>query len=598
MLELNRTFAALVTTTVALACSATAAQAQGWELPATTLAPYVDGTSDVSVALEDDGDGIAVWGGRPDNGVPGQNIWTSTRPAGAAWQPRSLVWAGEYAVDPLVATDSTGNAVMAWLGDAVDLEENVHVASRSGATGAWDGVTDLEAAGADQFLPDVAVNDAGDAMVSWIERNETTVDTYVRVSSRAGGSWGVPVTLSDPAAYRVIANVPAQIALDAAGNAHVLWIAENTTDATFHVQESRFDGTTWSPAQNLASSLDYIYGMEVAGDGAGRVVAAWGVGIPQVIQSGAFSDGGWAIGDVTDDVATSCSPAMAVSAGANGTATVAWHAESTDGVSTASGAGGAWGQPETVYAAPAGTYIARMTLGQAPGREPVVVWTTADNDELYGAMGSRRTAAGWQAPTPLAVAGGRGFSRPSVAMDPSGNALAGWSVYQSYWAKVQVTGSAGSEPQSPPAESPGTTPGARRLNPPFVKVRGGVLRMPRRGRVVRARLINRETAALRGTARLIHFYGRAARDGSPMRRIASQRRVRVEVKGRSTLRLRLNDEAMRRLRRAPRHSYPVRLYLRWRTADGRSVRTTTTFTLDGWKRFGTGRRPPVARPSC
>jgi hypothetical protein len=580
-----------------LACTAGAAQAQGWELPATTLAPYVDGTSDVSVGLEADGDGIAVWGSRPDDGFPGQNIWMSTRPAGGAWQPRSLIWGGEYAVDPLVATDSAGNAVVAWLGDAVDQEENVHVASRSAATGQWDGVTDLEAPDAAQFHPDVAVNDRGDAMVSWIERDDATGDQSVRLSSRVGGVWSAPVTLSNTAEYDVIQNVPAQIELDASGNAHVLWLSDHKTDATVHVQESRFDGTSWSPAENIASSLDYIHGLEVAGDGAGRVVAVWAIGAPQVIQSGSFSGGAWALTDVTDDVAPSCDPDRAVSAGAGGTATVAWRATSNGGVSTTTGTGGGWGAPTSVYAPPQGTYVDRITLGQAPGREPVVVWTTSSQDEVYGAMGSRRSAGGWQAPEPFAVAGGRGFSRPSVSMDPSGNVLAGWSVYQSYWAKVQVTGSPGSASQPPVAEPPATPTGGRPLNPPFVKVRGGVMRIPRMGRVVSVRLVNREAVALRGTARLIHFYGRA-HPRTPIRRIASQRRVRVKAGGRSVLRLRLNAEAVRRLRRSPRHAYPVRLYLRLRAPDRRSVKTTTTFTLDGWKRFGTGLRPPVARGSC
>jgi hypothetical protein len=580
--------------TVALACSATAVQAQGWELPATTLAPYVDGTSDISLAIEGDGDGIAVWGSRPD-GSPGQNIWASTRPAGGQWQARSLVWAGEYAVDPRIASDSAGNAVVAWLGDAVDLQENVHVASRSATTGQWDGVTDLEALGVTQHHPDVAVNDAGDAIVSWIERDDTTGDTYVRFSSRVGGTWSAPATLSDSSEYRVIQHVPAQIALDADGGVHVMWLAERTADGTFHVQDRRFDGTGWSPPRNVASSLNFIYSLEVAGDGAGRVVAAWSVGIPQVIQSGFYADGGWVLGDVTDDVVPSCVPATAVTAGTGGAGTIAWRPESSVGVSTVTGVAGAWGQPEHVYSPTAGTYVERITLGQSPGREPVVVWTTSSDDELYGAMGSRRTPSGWGSPTSLALAGGRGLSRPSVAMDPSGNVLAGWSVYQSYWAKVQATGSPGSAPQAPPVESPATPVGGRPLNPPFVKVRGGVLRMSRKGRFVSARLVNREAVALRGTARLIHFYGRA---GKGMRRIASQTRVRLAVGGRSVLRLRLNDEAMRRLRTAPRHSYPVRLYLRLRADDGRRVKTTTTYTLDAWKRFGSGRRPPVARSSC
>jgi hypothetical protein len=53
---------------------------------------------------------------------------------------------------------------------------------------------------------------------------------------------------------------------------------------------------------------------------------------------------------------------------------------------------------------------------------------------------------------------------------------------------------------------------------------------------------------------------------------------------------------MRRLRKARRHSFPARLYLDVASADGRKVRTTTTFTLDGQKRFGTA--PRAAKAAC
>jgi hypothetical protein len=593
--HLARTYLAAVAVAGSLAVLAPAAQAQDWELPATTLAPYVEGTSGPSVALEANGDGIAVWGSRPDDGLPGQNIWTSTRPAGGAWQARSLVWSGAYAVRPVMVSDPDGDAVVAWLGDGVDPEENVHVASRSGATGAWGADTDFEVLGKDQSDPDVAINAAGDAVATWIERDENSGDTTIQASTRTNGVWSAPVTL-DTSDYAVSEQATPQVELDAEGHARALWLALETTDYTYNVQESRFDGAAWSAPHNVASSLDPIFDLEVAGDGAGRIVAAWTLGIPQTIQAGTFSDGAWAIGDVTDDVRVNCTPATDVSAGASGTGTVAWLRRTTDGVATSAGAGGAWGAAERVYDPPQGGYVSHVTLGQVPGREPVVVWSTGNQDELYEAMGSRRTAAGWQQPTPFGVAGGRGLSRPSVAMDPAGDALAGWAVFQSYWAKVQVIGSSESAAQTPP---PPTTSGdARPLNPPFVKVRGGVFRMPHSGRVLRARLVNRESVPLRGTARLVHFYGRDVKGGPKMRRIASQRPVRVSVGARSMLRLRLNDEAMRRLRTAPRHSYPVRLYLRLRAADGRRVKTTITFTLDAWKRYGHGRRPPVARPSC
>lgn len=604
----SSTFATALAVTAICAASIAASPASGWELPPTTLSPYTSGTWDPSVTLDRDGDALALWTSAPEDEAPGQqNVYATAHPAGASWQPRTLVWPGAYAVEPTLAGNSSGDAVAAWIGGSSDFAEIVHVAERSGATGAWGGIANFEAADTAQSSPQAAINDRGDAIVTWVEWDQTS-QPYVRASSRTTSGWGAPVTLSDPDDYSSFGQSPAWVALDGSGNAVVMWLAHHTSDSTFHVQESRFDGVTWTPARNVASSAEPIFGLELSGDGKGEAVAAWFLGgDPLVVQAGVFSSGDWTVSDVSNDVAPTCAQPSAVSAAGDGSATVAWQRQSTGGIVTATGTAGAWGPATPLYTPPEETAVEAITLRQAASHEPVAVWTTANYDDMvFGAMGSRRTATGWQAPTPFTTAGGRTFSRPSVAMDPSGKALAAWAVYQSYWAKVQVAWSpgplAGPTPPAPPAPpaapKPPAASGLGVLNPPFVRVRGGMLRLPRRGRVIDARLVNRDTVPLRGTARLVHFFGRPAKDGSPMRTIALQRDVRVTVKGRSLLRLRLSREAVERLRESRRHSYPARLYLRLRAPDGRTIRTTTTFTLDGWKRFGADARPPVARKAC
>lgn len=599
------TFATALAVSVSCATSV-AAPAGGWESPPTTLAPYTLGTWDPSVTLDRDGDALALWTSAPEDEAPGQqNVYAAAHPAGVTWEPRTLVWPGAYAVEPTLAGNSAGDAVAAWIGGASDFAEIVHVAERDGATGAWGGIADFAAADTAQSRPRVALNDRGDALVTWIEA-DTSGEPYVRAAARTAGGWSAPVTLSDRGDYSVFSRSPAAIALDDSGNAVVMWIARHNSDSTFHVQESRFDGGAWGPARNVASSTDWIVNLELSGDGHGGAAAAWFLGgDPLVVQAGVLSNGDWTVTDVSSDVASTCAQPGAVSAAGNGRATVAWQRESTGDLVTATGTAGAWGPVATLYAPPAETAVEAITLRQTAGREPVAAWTTANYDDMvFGAMGSRRDATGWLAPTLLTTAGGRSFSRPSVAMAPSGTALAAWAVYQSYWAKVQVAWAPVAPPPAPAPPAPPTqradTParGLDVLNPPFVRVRGGLLRLPRVGRTVSARLVNRADVPLRGTARLVHFQGRPAKDGSPMRTIALQRKVRVGVERRSVLRLRLSAAAIDRLRASRRHSYPARLYLRLRAPDGRTVRTTTTFTLDGWKRFGGGPRPPVARKSC
>jgi hypothetical protein len=608
MRQVGRVTAFATATVAALICAAGAAlPAHGWEAP-TTLAPYTVETWSPSVAVDRDGDGLALWSGRPaDDATDQHDIFVSGQLAGGgAWDPRTTLVPGADAVEPTLAGNAVGDALAAWVGDSDSAGGGVEIAQRDGATGAWGPVVDFAPlAEHGQSDPAVALADGGAAVLTWLEWNVETGSTNVRAATRRDGAWSAPVTLSDPDRYWFNGRYGAAIALDESGAARVLWEAYDTTDSTFHVQESRFDGSAWTPAGNVASSAEPIGGLSLDGDGRGRAVASWFVGgFPATLQTGVLVDGGWVTGDVSGDVAPACTPPGAVSIGRDGLATVAWQPDA-GGLVTATGAGGAWSAPTRLYGAPEDTQVDQLVLSQAPGQEPAALWTTLNYDDfVFGALGSRRGAGGWQAPTTLASAGGPVVG-PTLAMNEAGRALAGWAVTQNQWAKVQVAWSSAPQPPAPtptPAAphggSPATPGGGRVLNPPFVRVRGGMLRLPRRGRVVSARLVNRDGAALRGTARLAAFFKRPAAGGPRLRTIALQRGLRVKVGGDSKLRLRLSAAAVQRLRAARRHSYPVRLYLTLRAPDGRTVRTTTTFTLDGWQRFGRGARPPVARKSC
>lgn len=139
------------------------------------------------------------------------------------------------------------------------------------------------------------------------------------------------------------------------------------------------------------------------------------------------------------------------------------------------------------------------------------------------------------------------------------------------------------------------------LNPPFVRHRGGVLRLAPGARTLRVRLVNRDAAALTGSARL----GRFARVGGrpAIRTLSLRRGVKLRSRGQATVTFRLPARALRQLRAAPKRSYPVRIELRMRAADGRRVRSSATFTFDGREAFrkyakprGSQPRPDRARP--
>ncbi len=579
--------------------------AADWETPVTTLAPYRLGTWNPTVSLDRDGNALALWTSNDVGDVPDrQNVYATGHPIGGAWAPLTEVWPGAYTAEPTLAGNASGDAVAAWIGDPDEIGVYaVHVAERSGATGAWGGHRSFGVPDVIQDRPAVAINDRGDAVAIWVAYGES--DSRLWASTRTASGWSEPAPISDPGHYVQSGyHLAPQLTVAPDGTADVVWasIRASGQRTAEDVRHTHFDGTAWSAPRDLATDvLSGIHGLELADDGQGGLAAVWLLwGEPMTVQAAWRTDGAWTIADVPAEPRTACVMPLAVSAGPGGRATVAWLA--TDGaLSTVSGTPGAWEQPRKVYTPPEGTEIDTVTLRERFGMAPVAAWTAANwDDYTFTATGSQLTASGWQPPTLLAIAGTRTISPISVDVDPTGRAIAAWTAYSSYVGKVQVAWASGLRAPAPPVgPGAGGNGGLGVLNPPFVRVRGGLLRLPRKGRTLTARLVNREKLTLRGTARLVHFNRRPGKGGSPMRTIAVQRKVRVGVKNPSKLRLKLNAEAVERLRKSRRHAYPVRLYLNLRAPDGRTVKTTQTFTLDAWGRFGKGKQPkPLARKSC
>lgn len=591
--------AASIVCAMALAAPAAAA----WETPATTLAPYRLGTWNPSVSLDRDGNALALWTSADVDDLPDRHgVYATSHPLGGAWAPLTEVWSAVYVANPTLAGNAAGDAVAAWIGGSDDYERTVHVSERSGATGAWDGHRSFGIPDVTQERPAVAINDRGNAVAVWTQY-EPSDPARLWASTRGASGWSEPVPISEPN-QQVLSNydVAPRIAIAPDGTADVVWGSLRIVDEGYvqDVKQSRFDGTGWSAPTDIATDVPgQIMRVELAEDGAGDLAAAWLLwGHPVTVQAAWRTGGSWTVADVPAEPRTACSMPLAVSAGPGGRATVAWQA-SDGALATVSGARASWEQPRKVYTPTEGTLIDTIALRERFGHPPVAAWTTVnDDDYAYSAAGSQLTASGWQAPTVLAVAATRTISPISVDVDRTGRAIAAWTAYNTAVGKVQAAWASGVRaPVTPPTPGAGGGPG--QLNPPFVRVRGGLLRLPRKGRTLTARLINREKVVLRGTARLVHFDGRGRKGRSPMRTIAVQRKVRVGVKNPSKLRLKLSRAAIERLRKSRRHAFPARLYLDLRAPDGRTVKTTQTFTLDGWSRFGKGKqRPPLARKSC
>jgi len=76
--------------------------------------------------------------------------------------------------------------------------------------------------GADVFGPQVALNDAGDAVVVW-HQNDGSGPRRIYKAERHGGSWTLPANLDDHLSMAGTSAYDPQVALSANGDAVVVW---------------------------------------------------------------------------------------------------------------------------------------------------------------------------------------------------------------------------------------------------------------------------------------------------------------------------------------------------------------------------------------
>ena len=215
-----------------------------WQPPATIRsAPGSSTTRRLHAALGGDGEGIIVWESEPRGSGP-LAIQAALRRSGAArWQtPVTLSSGGGEGEDPQVAINQHGEAIAVWeqhegiegRGLPGPRSEVIQAATLTpGRAGSWQTPVDLSSTVVRAEDPQLALNARGEALVAWedvlaVEESSPTKTTIAGLQSsivqaarrRASGvAWSAPVSLSTPANF---ASEP-QVALNAAGNAAVIW---------------------------------------------------------------------------------------------------------------------------------------------------------------------------------------------------------------------------------------------------------------------------------------------------------------------------------------------------------------------------------------
>jgi hypothetical protein len=224
--------------------------------------------------------------------------------------------------------------------------------------------------------PQLALDAQGNAVVVW-QRSDGTSLVVQAAERAAGGRWSAPVDVSVPGGAGEDAGSP-DVAIDAHGNAVAIWHRTQLAPRLNHVQSAvRPAGGTWQPPVAVSAPDVDATGARIGVDAQGGAIAVWQHFLRDANTPAAQS-------------------AM----------------RRPDGT---------WQSPEDL---PGTSGMIDLDVAVDPAGNAIVVW------ERFPLMPTvlaslRPAGVSWQAPVPLADTG----SWPSVALDAAGTATAVWSGF-------------------------------------------------------------------------------------------------------------------------------------------------------------------------
>ena len=401
----------------------TAAAVATWSAPADVSPPGENGRGP-QITLDGRGDAAAVWvSGAFGGGV----VELASRRAGEAWNASAtaLSASGERAFQPQVALDDKGDGIAVW-----SLFDGSHyivqAASRTGADGAWSTPSNLSLPGSDGTSPQVVLDGRGNAIAIW-ESNDGTGAIIQSAAKPAGGAWSTPSDLSSRN------GVSPRIGLDGSGNAVAVWQRVDFSAGTVMVESAaKAANGAWSAPTTLGLGAS----PEIAIDRSGDAVAVWQqyptIQAATRTPDGVWSSPS----QISPAGPSTSNPRVGIDAKGNAIAVWLRSDTSTPGnprniVQTASKPfGGAWSAPMDL--SPLDDDAINPHVAVDKRGEAAVVWGAYNQPTSTSvAQAATRSSEGrWSAPASISPNGTNLFET-DVAMDDKGHAIAVWTSFDS-----------------------------------------------------------------------------------------------------------------------------------------------------------------------
>lgn len=400
---------------LALAPEGASQPASGWGTPV-ALETAMEIVSQVDVAMDGLGNAVAVWR-MPDAGVG--SIWSNRFVLGTGWGAAELLELDTgTASRPGIALDADGDGVAVWI--QFDGIRNNLWASRYAPGVGWGTPELLEVNNNTVSDPVVAMSPGGSAVAVW-RQSDGTAQRVWAARLDAGTGWGAPLIINAQFANVLFPKV----AMDAGGNATAVWAEGFPVESIYANRYTA--GAGWGTAQLLETGVGTAQFPRVA-MASGEAIAVWAQspnGLNSLFANRFFPGTGWGTATEVDVLPFNVRLNFDVKMDGQRNAVAAWEQLDAGSVGhlyasrfvPASG----WGVPEAIESF---TFDPEEDLEMAMDTEgnAMVVWRHA------GRIVANRflEGVGWGTAEPIDVFGAGDPFSPQVAMDPEGNAMAAW----------------------------------------------------------------------------------------------------------------------------------------------------------------------------
>jgi hypothetical protein len=299
--------------------------------------------------------------------------------------------------------------------------------------------------GAHQFVPAIAVDPSGNAYAVW-EDQRVPGESDIYFSYRpAGGSWGSNVRVDDDAGTASVGNP--SIVVDPSGNAYAVWTDGRTGGGDIYFAY-RPAGGSWGTnvGVNDDEGTAYQAAPSIAVDASGNAYALWKDGrndFGDIYFAYRPAGGSWATNvKVNDDPGTAWQADPSIAVDPSGNAYAVWQ-DYRNGVSNPDiyfsyrPASGSWGADVKVNYDPWTTDQFRPSIAVDPSGNAYALWEDCRDDfgDIY--FSYRPAGGSWSANVKVNDDPGTAWqSHPSIAVDPSGNAYSVWADGRNGYADI------------------------------------------------------------------------------------------------------------------------------------------------------------------